>query len=437
MNLTVILEHRFARTSDGKVWTKTTFAHRFWQRYLEVFESVRVVARAQEVRDISGDWKRVDGDLVSFVEVPFYVGPWQYLWKRMRVAWTVKSAVHPEDAVIMRVPSQLAIVLMPELQRSRHPFGLEVVGDPYEVFAPGAVRHPLRSIFRWWFSHQLRWQCDHAIGGAYVTEYALQRRYPLNAGCLSFYYSNVEMTDRSFSANDRSGILSSYYSDIERSQTLYADESRQGSRNRKSFKLVTIGSLEQLYKGTDVLIDAMARCVEDGFDLKLIIVGSGKHKSELAARAAAQGLGERACFLGELPAGDAIRQQLDESDLFVLASRTEGMPRAMIEAMGRGLPCIGTAVGGILELLPREDTVAANDAPALARKISEVLGDPDRMINMSKRNLAKAQEFREENLRERRVKFYSYIKNMTEEWQRAGVRPCRWADPGKGIGHKF
>ena len=418
MNLVVTLEYRFVRTPDGKVWTRTTFAHPFWQRYLEVFESVRVVARAHEVRDIGGDFKRVDGDLVSFVEVPFYVGPWQYLLNRRRVVWAVKSVVHPEDAVIMRVPSQLAIALIPQLQRSRHPFGLEVVGDPYDVFAPGAVRHPLRPIFRWWFSRQLRWQCAHAIGAAYVTGHALQRRYPLNRDCLSFHYSNVEMTNKSFAPDHRCGVLSAHNSDAEMSRTSYEVESSPASRNKGSFKLVTVGSLEQLYKGTDVLIDAVARCVEDGFDVKLIIVGSGKHKSELAARAAARGLGDRACFTGELPAGDTIRQRLDEADLFVLASRTEGIPRAMIEAMGRGLPCIGTAVGGIPELLQTEDMVCPNDASALARKISEVLTDPNRMIRMSKRNLAKAQEFREENLRERRIKFYSHIKHITEEWQR-------------------
>ena len=437
MNLTVTLEHRFARTLDGRVWTRTTFAHRFWERYLEVFESVRVVARAWEARDLSGDWKRVDGDLVSFVGVPFYVGPWRYLLNRGKVVSAMKSAVHLEDAVIMRVPSQLATVLMPQLRRNRHPYGLEVVGDPYDVFGPGAVRHPIRPFFRWWFSQQLRWQCAHAIAGAYVTEYALQRRYPLDAGCLSFYYSNVEITDSSFSPNDRSLISSFHYSDIDISQTLYAGGSRHGSRNRETFKLVTVGSLEQLYKGTDILIDAVARCVKDGFDLKLFIVGGGKHKSELEARAMAKGLGDRAFFLGELSAGDAVRQRLDEADLFILPSRTEGMPRAMIEAMARGLPCIGTAVGGIPELLPSEDMVPPNDAPALAKKIREVLAEPERMIQMSRRNLAKVEEFREENLRRRRVQFYSYIKNMTEEWQKAGVHPCLWADHVRGIGHKF
>jgi glycosyltransferase involved in cell wall biosynthesis len=173
-----------------------------------------------------------------------------------------------------------------------------------------------------------------------------------------------------------------------------------------------------------MLVDAVAECVQQGYDLRLKIVGGGKHKSELMDRARKHGLGERVIFTGEIPSGDPVRLSLDEADLFILPSRTEGMPRAMIEAMARGLPCIGTTVGGIPELLEREDMVALNNAAALAQKIREVVADPNRMELMSKRNLAKAQEFREEILRERRIKFYNYIELMTDEWQRTGIHPC-------------
>lgn len=418
MNLVVTLEYRFVRTLDGKVWTKTTFSHRFWQRYLEVFGAVRVVARTHEVKDISGDFKRVDGDSVSFVAVPFYVGPWQYSLKSKEVCGSVKGAVHPKDAVIMRVPSQLAVVLIPHLRKAQHPFGLEVVGDPCDVFAPGAVRHPLRPFFRWWFSRQLRGHCSLAAATAYVTKYALQRRYPPKAGAQSFHYSNVELTEEFFPSLHESGIFSTHYSGVEPTHKAYRFLCAPALSWKRPFALVTIGSLEQLYKGTDVLIDAVAGCVQYGLDLRLIIVGGGRYKSGLEARAAARGLRERVYFTGELPAGEAIRAQLDQADVFVLPSKTEGIPRAMIEAMAQGLPCIGTTVGGIPELLPSEDMVPPGDALALAKKIHEVLSDPGRMGRMSERNLVKAREYREENLREQRIQFYNYVKQMTEEWQR-------------------
>lgn len=52
MTLVVVLEYRFLRTPDGQVWTATKFSYDFWQRYLEVFDSARVVARVQDVPDM-------------------------------------------------------------------------------------------------------------------------------------------------------------------------------------------------------------------------------------------------------------------------------------------------------------------------------------------------------------------------------------------------
>jgi glycosyltransferase involved in cell wall biosynthesis len=148
-----------------------------------------------------------------------------------------------------------------------------------------------------------------------------------------------------------------------------------------------------------------------------VFIGDGKHRTELEARAKAAGLAKHVRFLGELPAGKHVRAQLDQADLFVLPSRTEGLPRALIEAMARGLPCIGSEVGGIPELLPSEDMVPPGDMSALARKIREVATRPERMTRMSARNLEKAREkYREEILRERRVSFYEHVSAEALTW---------------------
>jgi hypothetical protein len=68
----------------------------------------------------------------------------------------IRRAAGPRDAVIMRVSSHLAGCLEPQLLRESRPFGLEVVNDPYNVFAPGGVRYRLRPLFPWWFTRQLR-----------------------------------------------------------------------------------------------------------------------------------------------------------------------------------------------------------------------------------------------------------------------------------------
>jgi glycosyltransferase involved in cell wall biosynthesis len=139
---------------------------------------------------------------------------------------------------------------------------------------------------------------------------------------------------------------------------------------------------------------------------------------ELEAQVASLGLGERVHFCGHLLSSALVRYELDRADLFILPSRQEGLPRAMIEAMARSLPCIGSTVGGIPELLPSEDLVPPGDVVALASKIREVVTDSERMAQMSARNLEKAKDYTDQVLCDRRNQFYRYVREMTEKWLR-------------------
>lgn len=391
MKVVVTLEYRFDRTPDGKVWTQTTFPYSFWKRYLEVFDRVTVVARTRDVPSVPSDWQRADGDRVTFAAIPYYIGPVQYLLKARQVKQAAIAAVGPEDAVILRLSSQIASCIQPMLQQTGHPYGVEVVSDPYDVFAPGSVKHPLRPFFRWWFPRGLRRGCQFACAAAYVTKEALQKRYPC--------------------PNYSIGV-----SDVEISTGMLRSTPRIPQPETSPLTLLFVGSLAQLYKAPNILIEAVAVCVGQGLDLNLKIVGEGKHRIELEEQAKTLGIGDRVHFLGQLPAGDAIRTQLDRADLFILPSYQEGLPRAMVEAMARGLPCIGSHVGGIPELLPIEDRVPAGDVTTLASKIREVVTDPDRMARMSARNLEKAADYTNEVLQDKRLAFYSYVRQQTEAW---------------------
>jgi glycosyltransferase involved in cell wall biosynthesis len=391
MRVCVALEQRFYGTPEGAVWTDGPCARPFWDRYLEVFDEVQAIARIKPVAQAPAGVVRADGDGVAFSPVVYYIGPREYLRKAVAVRKSVLRGAGCSDAIMLRVPSNLASVLVPTLVRRGQPFAVEVVGDPYDAFSPGAVKHPLRPFLRHWFARQLRQHCRQAFAAAYVTAEALQRRYPIGLNGRSFYFSDVQING------------------------LTADRPRPATP-KSSWKLISVGSLEHLYKAQDVQIDALARCRRQGLDVELILVGDGQHRSALAQRAADLGIAPHVHFRGQLASGEPIRVELDKADLFLLPSRQEGLPRAMIEAMARALPCIGSTVGGIPELLPSEDMVPPGDAEALARKIAEVATDPQRMSRMSARNLERAGDFQEDVLRERRIEFYRYVRERTQEW---------------------
>jgi glycosyltransferase involved in cell wall biosynthesis len=390
MNVAILLESRFDRTPDGAVWSKTTNTYSDWLRYLDVFDEVWVVARVRDVESVSPDWKRSDGEKVIFKPIPFYLGPWQYLLRQLRIRNAVKAAIKNADAVIMRIPSPIARIASTFLRKQGRPYGVEVIGDPYEVFAPGGVKHVLRPFLRWWIPLRTKRLCLRACAASYVTSQTLQKRYP----CPNFSVgvSDVVLPDTAFRA-----------------------ARNYDNRGRKTWNIVTVGSLAQLYKAPDVLIEAINICTKAGCDVRMVFVGDGKHRAELESRVRELGLADRIEFTGELAAGEAVRIRLDEADVFVLPSRTEGLPRALIEAMARGLPCIGSSVGGIPELLLPGDMVRPGDAVALAEKIQEFLGSPQNMTVASNRNLNKALEFREDALRRRRLEFHVHVRDRSTQ----------------------
>jgi glycosyltransferase involved in cell wall biosynthesis len=149
----------------------------------------------------------------------------------------------------------------------------------------------------------------------------------------------------------------------------------------------------------------------------------------LEARARLLGIEDLVAFRGHLPFGAAVRRELDGADLFVLPSRQEGLPRALLEAMARALPAIGSTVGGIPELLAPQDLVPPNDPAALARKLEEVIRDPSRLHQMSAANLRKAHEYEETQLEQRRNLFLNHVRAETEKHLRGGAAAASVGEP--------
>jgi glycosyltransferase involved in cell wall biosynthesis len=270
---------------------------------------------------------------------------------------------------------------------------MEVIGDPYESLGPGGKIHPRRPLIGWWLSPEQQRLCREAKVVTYVTQAALQRRYPPSPLVPTMACANVQLPPAAFVAEPRA------YAPTVRPMTL-----------------LTVAILAQPYKGVDVLIAALARCVSAGMDLRLMVVGDGVHRRQLEQQARSAGLGERVQFLGQVAFGAPMRALMDQADLFVLPSRAEGLPRALLEAMARGLPCLGTNAGGMPEVLAAADMVPPDQPAALAGLILQVVGSPARLRQMSARSLETARRYGDDVLGERRLAFYREVVTATARW---------------------
>ena len=140
----------------------------------------------------------------------------------------------------------------------------------------------------------------------------------------------------------------------------------------------------QPYKAPEVLLDAWAAVRARLPQARLVLAGEGPMEPALRARAAALGLDGAVEFAGHLPRPE-LRRRLDAATCLVLPSRSEGLPRLVIEAMARGRPVVGTRAGGIPELVTDGVTgrlVPTDDPAALADALVEVLADPARAAAM-------------------------------------------------------
>ncbi len=394
MDVSVALEMRFSQTPDGTVWTPHVFAYTFWTRYLTIFENVHVIARTKPVSEVPTSWVRSSGERVFFSSLPHFVGPMQFLRKIPELGLAIRESTRAPSAVILRIPGVITSLTFQEILRLKKPFAVEVVADAFDNFSPGALKHFLRPVFRKTFTYFQKQQCSRACAAAYVTAEALQKRYPANPESYITNYSDVELT----------------YEAIVKSPRTYIE-------TPKPLRLLTIGSMDLLYKGHDILMKALVLCLQKGFQPVLTLVGDGMNRAFLEEMSRALGISDRISFTGELSAGNNVRKKLDEADLFVLPSRQEGLPRALIEAMARGLPSVGSRVGGIPQLLLDEDMVPPGNAIALATKIMDIASNPLRMSEMSKRNVQRAGQYTEQKLRDRRDEFYSYVRDRTAECQ--------------------
>jgi glycosyltransferase involved in cell wall biosynthesis len=141
-------------------------------------------------------------------------------------------------------------------------------------------------------------------------------------------------------------------------------------------KVLALGRLGR-EKGYDLLVEAFGRCVRQHPNWVLVIVGEGEERDNLQAQALRLGVQERVRLIGRVLDPKPF---LREADLFVLSSRYEGFPNALLEAMACGLPVIAADCPngpreiiehGINGLLAQRENVAS-----LTEAMNRLMGNP-------------------------------------------------------------
>jgi glycosyltransferase involved in cell wall biosynthesis len=176
------------------------------------------------------------------------------------------------------------------------------------------------------------------------------------------------------------------------------------------FDLIYVGSLVST-KRLDVLFRVMAQLRHRHPKIRLALVGNGPLRSTLEALAVELGIRSNVAFLG-LVRSEEVPCYLNKARLFVMTSRIEGLPMAMIEALSCGLPVIVPDVGDVTTVACHGENawiVSPSTVDNFAEAISTLLEDTGLYARLREGALDSRERFRNE---------YS-LATATEVWARA------------------
>lgn len=362
----------------------------FSKRYLDAFDEVTLLGRLFNKTDPLA--QPVVGAGVRFVALPGFKGPVGFIKALPAIVKSIRTVITPNTAYILRLPATVPTLLGLLLLILRKPFAVEVIGDAYDNYSPAVLNHhPLSRVFQFFFVQTTKLLCRKAITAAYVTQHSLQRHFPPRSNTIPFSFTSLDLPAQAFATAPRNA----------------------SSFHLKNPHLISVGMMHQAHKGFDTLIHALSLLHQQNIAARLTIIGSGSLMETYKAQAAAINLAAHITFTGQLAAGNAVWQALDTADLFVLASRQEGLPRAMIEAMARAIPCVGTAVGGTPELLEKEFLCPADSPQLLAQTIAHALSSTGNLASQSARNLVESHNYAYETIRKRRKLFYECVRTLS------------------------
>ena len=147
-------------------------------------------------------------------------------------------------------------------------------------------------------------------------------------------------------------------------------------------------------KHVDRVIEAVGALADRGRPVALAVVGDGPERASLAATVERAGWADVVTFRGAVDLS-AMPDVYASADVLVLASESEGWPKAIVEAMAFGLVCIGNDRGMVPTIVSegRGFTVPAGDATAIAARLDELAADPALVAATAHRAAAWAEQF--------------------------------------------
>lgn len=362
-----------------------------FKRYYTIANKLSVVIRVEEISNKEAELKfsKITVSPFEVIECPNLSSLKGIICNRRKGKEVIEKAVLRSDYIVVRLPSMIGFFAINFAKKFNKPYLVELVACPWDAFWNHSLKGKLVAPFMYYKTKKYVKNANHVV---YVTNEFLQRRYPTKGSSVNC--SNVVLND----FND--SILEKRLKKIK-------------SKNAENKLIIgTTAAIDVRYKGQQFVIKALGRLKKEGkTNIEYQLVGGGD-PTYLKSLASKYDVVEQVKFLGPIPHEKVIKW-LDTIDIYIQPSLQEGLPRALIEAMSRGLPAIGARTAGIPELL--EDEYIFEHSKERIEEICKLIlkvSNKEQMLVQSKRNFFEAKKYDRNIIENRRKLFFKdFIKN--------------------------
>jgi len=372
--------------NDGNFYTDGSYNQEVWDRYLSIFKDISVIFRKDPcIYDTDFARKNFiyfDKDRLNFIELPNLMTYTSFFSfnKRKLFKKIIKKAVIDHEYIIARLPSTSGYTAVKYAKKFNKPYLIEVVGCPWDALWNHSIQGKILAPINYF---KMKKSVKYAPYALYVTNEFLQKRYPSKG-------KTIGCSDVALPPLDEN-ILTKRLDKIEK---MAPD---------KPIILGTTAAVNVRYKGQQYVIKAISKLNSLGYNFEYHLAGGGDN-SYLKKVAKKYKVADRIKFLGSLT-HEKVFEFLDDIDIYIQPSLTEGMPRALIEAMSRGCPVLGSKTGGIPELLNKNFIFKNGSVKGICELLKHF--NKETMKAESIRSFEKAKEFDKDLLNNRRNELLS------------------------------
>lgn len=352
------------------VYCSNTLTNDVFLRYLGVVDELVVATR---VYPINITYHEAGQDKISlpslkFLDLPNLNTPKALCEVILDIRNKIEREISNLDLVFIR-GGTIALIGVKVAKKLKKPYLLECGGSAWDSYWNHSLSGKILAPF---MELKNRNAVRDAAMVVYVTKDWLQKKYPTNGVALGVSDVLIDIKDPE--------VLSRRLKHIE-------------DIKGRQLVLGTTAAIDVKYKGQKYVIKAI-KALKNYKNIRYEVVGGG-NSNYLKNIAEQYGVKEKILFKGQLT-HDEVLEWLDNIDIYIQPSLTEGLPRALVEAMSRGCPSLGSDVGGIPELLSSEFLFEKKNSKELTDRIINIIsGD---LAKAAKVNYQKAKEYTPEIL---------------------------------------